>query len=147
MRRPSSDINPTARNYLDSTGVPVKDVEAALASWWVKSARKPGCVLWRDGDTGLSVVFEYDKDRNMITVQGIHCEREPTNGPTLSLPQATRFDESGGDDMEIYTPERIAEFLLSNAVDANDYAHAAEEVRKLGLDPDSIPHHKPAEVR
>jgi len=45
--------------------------------------------------------------------------------------------------VEIYPPERRAEFLLSNAVDAEDYARAAEEVRKLGLDPASIPHHKP----
>lgn len=35
---------------------------------------------------------------------------------------------------EIYTPERLAEFFLSNAIDAQDYARAREEVRKLGLD-------------
>jgi hypothetical protein len=46
--------------------------------------------------------------------------------------------------VEIYTPERRAEFLLSNAVDAEDYARAVEEVRKLGLDPATILHHKPA---
>jgi AbrB family looped-hinge helix DNA binding protein len=45
--------------------------------------------------------------------------------------------------VEIYTPERRAEFLLSNAVDAADYARAAEEVRKLGLDPATIPHQPP----
>ena len=45
--------------------------------------------------------------------------------------------------VEVYTPERKAEFLLSNAIDAEDYARAREEVRKLGLDPDSIPHYKP----
>ena len=45
--------------------------------------------------------------------------------------------------MEGYTPERKAEFLLSNARDAEDYARAREEVRNLGLDPDSIPHYKP----
>jgi AbrB family looped-hinge helix DNA binding protein len=45
--------------------------------------------------------------------------------------------------IEIYTPERRAEFLLSNAVDAKDYARAKEEVRKMGLDPKKIPHHKP----
>jgi AbrB family looped-hinge helix DNA binding protein len=46
--------------------------------------------------------------------------------------------------VERYTPERKAEFLLSNAVDAADYRKARKEVLKLGLDPDSIPHHKPA---
>jgi hypothetical protein len=33
--------------------------------------------------------------------------------------------------------------LLSNAVDAQDYARAEEEVRRLGLEPAAIPHHKP----
>lgn len=45
--------------------------------------------------------------------------------------------------LEIYGPERKAEFLLSNAVDAGDYARAAAEVRALGLDPDAIPHERP----
>lgn len=45
--------------------------------------------------------------------------------------------------IEIYTPERIAEFLLGNAVDREDYESAREEVRKLGLDPDEIPHYEP----
>jgi len=44
---------------------------------------------------------------------------------------------------ERYTPERKAEFLLSNALDAEDYRQARKEVRKLGLDPDSIPHQRP----
>jgi AbrB family looped-hinge helix DNA binding protein len=46
--------------------------------------------------------------------------------------------------LESYTPERRAEFLLSNAVDAEDYAAAVREVRALGLDPDKIPHHRPS---
>jgi AbrB family looped-hinge helix DNA binding protein len=45
--------------------------------------------------------------------------------------------------VERYTPERKAEFLLSNAVDANDYRKARKEVRKLGLDPDAIRHVRP----
>ncbi|MFQ5673127.1 MAG: AbrB/MazE/SpoVT family DNA-binding domain-containing protein [Nitrospinales bacterium] len=43
--------------------------------------------------------------------------------------------------VEVYTPERIATFLLSNAVDKEDYAAAAKEVRKMGLDPDKIRHY------
>lgn len=46
--------------------------------------------------------------------------------------------------VEIYTPERRAEFLLWNAVDAKDYDAAVEEVRKLGIDPAKIPHCRPA---
>jgi len=45
--------------------------------------------------------------------------------------------------LELYGPERKAEFLLSNSVDAEDYALAVAEVRSLGLDPDLIPHHRP----
>jgi len=45
--------------------------------------------------------------------------------------------------IERYSPKRRAEFLLSNAVDKDDYARAVEEVRKMGLDPADIPHHKP----
>jgi len=48
--------------------------------------------------------------------------------------------------IEIYTPERKAQFLLMNTVDAADYAEAVIEVRKMGLDPDTIPHDKPPGV-
>lgn len=57
-----------------------------------------------------------------------------------------RLDTERRDDgqpIEACSPERMAEFLLSNAVDAEDYAETVEEVRKMGLDPDSIPHEKP----
>ena len=43
-----------------------------------------------------------------------------------------------------YTPERRAEFLLSNAIDVEDYTRAVAEVRRLGLDPQTIPHRRPA---
>jgi AbrB family looped-hinge helix DNA binding protein len=46
--------------------------------------------------------------------------------------------------LEMYDDGRVAEFLLSNAVDAADYEKAREEVRALGLDPDAVPHRKPA---
>ncbi len=45
--------------------------------------------------------------------------------------------------VEIYTPERKAEFLLNNAITAKDYATALREVRKMGLDPKTIPHKNP----
>lgn len=48
--------------------------------------------------------------------------------------------------IETYTPERRAEFLLSNAVNSKDYARACQEVRKLGLDPAKIKHRKPSGV-
>ena len=45
--------------------------------------------------------------------------------------------------IERYTAERKAEFLLANATNASDYRQARKAVHDLGLDPDSIPHHKP----
>lgn len=45
--------------------------------------------------------------------------------------------------IESYSSERRAEFLLSNAMDDDDYARAREAVREMGIDPDSIEHHRP----
>jgi len=44
--------------------------------------------------------------------------------------------------IEIYTPERRAEFLLNNTVGAKDYCRARTEVKRIGLDPDRIRHYK-----
>jgi AbrB family looped-hinge helix DNA binding protein len=59
------------------------------------------------------------------------CEGGVLIRPALVLP------------IEVYTRERKAQFLLSNAIDAADYAGAVAEVRRMGLDPESIPHYKP----
>ena len=45
--------------------------------------------------------------------------------------------------VKMYSAERRAAFLLENAVDRADYERAREEVAKLGLDPDAIPHERP----
>ena len=45
--------------------------------------------------------------------------------------------------VESYSDQRKAEFLLSNAADEQDYIWARAEVRKLGLDPDHVPHERP----
>ena len=45
--------------------------------------------------------------------------------------------------VERYSPERKAEFLLSTATTPEDYRRARKEVKKLGIDPDSIPHRRP----
>jgi hypothetical protein len=46
--------------------------------------------------------------------------------------------------VETYSPERVAEFLLSNAVGAREYAKAVAQVKRMGLDPEAIPHAKRA---
>ena len=45
--------------------------------------------------------------------------------------------------LETYSQERKVEFLLSNAVDSEDYARAEEEVRQIRLEPAAIAHRKP----
>ena len=45
--------------------------------------------------------------------------------------------------IEIYSKDRRATFLLENAVGRDDYERAREAVRKMGLDPDAIPHESP----
>jgi AbrB family looped-hinge helix DNA binding protein len=44
--------------------------------------------------------------------------------------------------IEIYTPERRAEFLLSNAVDERDYRAAKKEVQLMSLDPRKVRYKK-----
>lgn len=45
--------------------------------------------------------------------------------------------------VERYSPERKAEFLLSNATSRTDYQKARKQIRELGIDPDSVPHRRP----
>ncbi len=42
--------------------------------------------------------------------------------------------------LEVYSAERKAGFILSNAVDEADYLLAREKVKEMGLDPEAIPH-------
>lgn len=48
--------------------------------------------------------------------------------------------------LETYSPERKAEFLLTNATDRQDYRKAVEAVREMGLDPEQIEHERPDET-
>ena len=45
--------------------------------------------------------------------------------------------------IENYSPERKAEFLLSTATTPGDYRRVRKQVKKLGLNPDVIPHRRP----
>lgn len=45
--------------------------------------------------------------------------------------------------VEIYSPERKAEFLLNSTTTLKEYAEAVKKIRKMGLDPETIPHTKP----
>lgn len=97
----------------------------------VKDAAIPG----RVGKRGTIVIPAELRARYGLE-EGASIVAEPTAEGVLLRPAVTL-------PVEIYTDERKAEFLLNNAVTPKGYAWAREEVRKLGLDPDAIPHDKP----
>ena len=88
---------------------------------------------------GAIVVSERLRRRFGIVQGSLVVAEERGDGilirPALALP------------LEIYSPERKAEFLLSNAIDANDYQAALKTVRKMGVDPSKVAHHQPARRR
>jgi AbrB family looped-hinge helix DNA binding protein len=45
-------------------------------------------------------------------------------------------------EVEIYTPRRQAEFFLNNVMDEEDYLEARQEVKEMGIDPDTIDHQR-----
>jgi len=68
--------------------------------------------------------------------EGADVVMEPTPDGVLIRPAVTV-------PIEIYGPQRRAEFLLNNAVDEEDYEAALAEVRRLGVDPREVPHRRP----
>ena len=97
--------------------------------------RTPATEPSRVGKRGTVVIPAALRRRYGIE-EGSFVVAEPREGgvlirPALVLP------------VEVYSPERKAQFLLSNAVNAADYAAAVAEVRRMGLDPATIPHYKP----
>ena len=54
--------------------------------------------------------------------------------------EGTAFSTADLPQVEVYTAERIAEFLLNNAVSKRDYQAAVDEARNLGIDPAEIAH-------
>jgi AbrB family looped-hinge helix DNA binding protein len=89
----------------------------------------------RVGERGTVVIPAALRRRYGIE-EGTFVVAEPRDGGILIRPAVIL-------PLEIYTAERKAQFLLSNTVDAADYARAAGEVQAMGLDPNSIPHYKP----
>lgn len=69
----------------------------------------------KDDDT---VIVSIDDDGRIIVT------------PAMTLP------------LEIYSLERKAEFILSNAVSDDDYQEAVLEVKNMGLDPKKIKHYR-----
>jgi hypothetical protein len=64
-------------------------------------------------------------------------EDTPSAGTTAGERQPQPESPS---EFESYTPERRAEFLINNAVDAKEWDQAIAEARAMGVDPDAVPH-------
>jgi AbrB family looped-hinge helix DNA binding protein len=69
--------------------------------------------------------------------------KEGTLVSTEARAEGILIRPAGVPPLERYAPERKAEFLLSTATTEQDYRRARKEVKRLGLDPDAIPHRRP----
>jgi AbrB family looped-hinge helix DNA binding protein len=89
----------------------------------------------RVGKRGVVVIPATLRKRFRIEEGSLVIAEEREDGillrPSVALP------------IERYTARRRAAFLLSNAVNKRDYARAVAEVRRMGLDPATIRHHRP----
>ena len=87
------------------------------------------------GRNGTVVIPAKMRRRFGIKDGGLVIVEETADGlsirPAVALP------------VEIYSARRKAEFLLNNVVAVADYKRAVRAVRKLGVDPDDIPHKAP----
>jgi AbrB family looped-hinge helix DNA binding protein len=88
---------------------------------------KNGLTLVKIGKRGTLVIPVEARRRHHLGEDSL-VEVESTEEGLLLRPVASV-------PLEIYSPERKAEFLLGNAVEEADVAWARAEVRKLGLDP------------
>ncbi|MCE9613325.1 MAG: AbrB/MazE/SpoVT family DNA-binding domain-containing protein [Lentisphaerae bacterium] len=89
----------------------------------------------RVGKRGTFVI-PADLRRRFNVTEGSFVSAEETAEGILLRPTAIM-------PMETYSVVRKAEFLLSNAVDAADYADAVKVVKAMGVSPSTIRHHKP----
>ncbi len=84
---------------------------------------------------GGTVVIPAALRKRFSLEDGAQVIAEETRDGVLIRPAATV-------PIEIYSAERKAEFMLSNAVGKKGYEVAKKEVRKMGLDPDKVTHYK-----
>lgn len=74
-----------------------------------------------------------------MSLSTLRSRRKPRASTTRRPARASVKLPSG----ERYTALRKAEFLLNNAATEAEYEVACQEVKALGLDPDSVPHLAP----
>jgi len=87
------------------------------------------------GKRGALIIPLYLRKKFSLSEGDLLITEETNNGillrPAVALP------------IETYSPERKAEFLLSNVISKQDYLEARKTVTKMGLDPDKIKHLSP----
>ena len=88
------------------------------------------------GKRGTVVIPAKLRKRYRLDVGGTMLIEEREDG-ILMRPAVTTPIE-----VEVYTPERLAEVFLNNAMDKDDYFEARKEVDAMGIDPDSIDHQR-----
>jgi len=105
----------------------------------IQHIRQGGIMIMEVGKIGKrgTLVIPAGLRRRFNVTEGSLIMAEETPAGILLRPAAVL-------PMEVYTPERKAEFLLSNAVNAADYRAAFTDVKAMGLDPAKIKHRKPA---
>jgi AbrB family looped-hinge helix DNA binding protein len=86
-----------------------------------------------------TIVIPAGLRRNYAIEEGSLLNAEPCEDGVFLRPVAAL-------PIEIYTPERKAEFLLNSAITREDYIWATKEVSKMGIDPETILHKKPEDL-
>ena len=125
------------------TTLPATTAACVLSPVPVETVRLKGFSPYSDGNAADAVpALRFRWEKELVIEFGVpHCPTpgimaEETADGILLRPAAVL-------PMETYTPERRAEFLLSNATDAADYAAAVKAVKAMGLQPARIKHRKP----
>ena len=94
-----------------------------------------GTEIIRIGKKGVFVLPSYLREQYNLNEGSLVIPEATEDG--IILKPATVMP------IEIYTPQRRAEFLLSNTTNQQEYNEAVEEVKSMGLNPDTIHHFKP----
>jgi AbrB family looped-hinge helix DNA binding protein len=82
-----------------------------------------------------TVVIPAKIRRELNLDEGSVIQVEKRNNRIIMSPAAKQAPE-----VEIYTPERLAEFFLNNVLTKEGYLEARKDVQAMGIDPDSIDH-------
>ena len=94
----------------------------------------------------MTAALEVGKDGNVVfpeDLRGRFGLEERTQVVAEGTEDGILIRAASDSDVEVYTPERIAAFLLNNTLDRDDYMRARSEVIRMGLNPDEIMHEAP----